>query len=261
MFRSLHVAATGMSAQETHLETISNNIANANTVGYKKQRVEFQDLLYQNVRPAGAPTGETTMAPTGLQMGNGVRVAGTARAFEQGAILNTNNPLDVAIEGAGFFAIQQADGTLAYTRSGALQTDGQGRIVTPEGMPLDPPIVIPPEATAVSIGADGTVSAVLSGDTTPIELGKLSLATFVNPAGLRAIGHNLYLPTPASGEPQIGAAGMEGRGTLLQGSLERANVDVVEEMIGLIAAQRAYEINSKVISTADEMLQAATQLR
>jgi flagellar basal-body rod protein FlgG len=250
-----------MSAQETHLEGISNNIANANTVGYKRQRVDFQDLLYQTVRAPGAPTGPTTTNPTGLQIGTGVRVVGTARVFSQGTLLNTQNPLDVAIEGNGFFVVQQADGTPAYTRAGGLQADGDGRLVTPEGLPLDPPLNVPPGATSISIAANGTVSVTLAGETDPVDVGQIQTANFVNPAGLRSIGHNLLLATPASGEPQLGEPGQDGRGALLQGSLEQANVDIVGEMIGLISAQRAYEINSKVISTADEMLRAATQLR
>jgi flagellar basal-body rod protein FlgG len=261
MFRALHVAATGMSAQETQLEGISNNIANANTVGYKKQRIDFQDLLYQQVRAAGAPTSATTMNPTGLQLGSGVRVVGTTRIFEQGTLLQTNNQLDVAIEGNGFFVIQQPDGTQAFTRAGNLQTDGTGRIVTPEGMPIEPPVSIPTNATHISIAANGKVTAMVSGETDPIELGEITTANFINPAGLRALGHNLFAATLASGEAQIGAPGEEGRGTLMQGSTEKGNVDVVEEMIGLISAQRAYEINSKVITTADQMLQAASQMR
>lgn len=261
MFRSLHVAATGMNAQETHLETIAHNISNANTVGYKKQRIDFQDLLYQTVRAAGTPTGPNAMSPTGLQVGTGVRVVGTAREFSQGTIQTTSNPLDVAIEGSGFFVVQQADGNPAYTRNGELHADAEGRLVTSEGLLLDPPITIPADAIAVSIGADGTVSAAMPGEATPVELGKLNIATFVNPAGLQAIGHNLLIPSAASGEAQVGTPGEDGRGTLLGGALEKANVDVVEEMIGLISAQRAYEINSKVITTADEMLRAATQLR
>ena len=261
MFRALHIAATGMGAQETQLEGISNNIANANTVGYKKERVEFQDLLYQTLKAPGAPTGATTMAPTGLQLGTGVRVVGTARSFEQGALKNTNNPLDIAIEGNGFFVVQQADGNPAYTRAGSFQRDGNGQLVNAEGLPLDPPITIPEGTVDISVGADGTVTATVGNESAPVELGKLTVATFVNPAGLRALGHNLLVATPASGEAQIGDPGSDGRGALLQGSLEQANVEIVEEMIGLIAAQRAYEINSKVITTADEMLRAATQLR
>jgi flagellar basal-body rod protein FlgG len=261
MFRSLHIASTGMVAQETNLDAIANNIANANTIGYKKQRVDFQDLLYQSVKVAGSPTSETTRNPTGLQLGTGVRVVGTGRLFGQGGILETKNDLDVAIEGAGFFVVQQPDGTPAYTRNGALQVDAQGRIVNSEGLPLDPPISIPPDAQGVSISADGTISVLMAGEAKPVDVGQLQVATFVNPAGLHAVGHNLFKASSASGEPQLGAPGAEGRGALLQGALERANVEIVEEMIGLIGAQRAYEINSKVISTADEMLRAATQLR
>ena len=261
MFRSLHIAATGMSAQESHLEGISNNIANGNTVGYKKQRVDFEDLLYQTVTPPGAPTGPSTNAPTGHQVGSGVRVAGTSRVFQQGSITVTENPLDVAIEGPGFLSVQQADGTLAYTRAGALQVDGQGRIVTSEGLPLDPPVTVPEGIGTLSIARNGTVSVTVPGQSAPTDVGQISLATFINPAGLQAVGRNLFVGTNASGEPQNGEAGSDGRGTLLQGSLESSNVDIVTEMINLIAAQRSYEINSRVISTADQMLQAASQLR
>lgn len=261
MLRSLHIAATGMSAQEAHLEGISNNIANANTTGYKKQRVEFQDLLYQTVRAAGTQTSATATAPSGLQFGSGVRVAGMARVFSQGATLVTNNQLDLTIEGSGFFVIQQANGSPAYTRAGSFQLDAQGQIVTAEGYPLEPAVTIPQDAAGVTIGADGTVSVTTANQPQPTQVGQLTIATFVNPAGLEAIGHNLFTQTAASGDPQVGAPGSEGRGALLQGALERANVDVVEEMVGLIAAQRSYEINSKVITAADDMLRAATQLR
>jgi flagellar basal-body rod protein FlgG len=261
MFRALHIAATGMGAQEMQLEGISNNIANANTVGYKKERVEFQDLLYQTLKSPGAPNGATTMSPTGLQLGTGVRVVGTAKSFEQGAILMTNNPLDISIEGNGFFAVQQNDGNPAYTRNGAFKLDASGQLVNTEGLPLDPPITIPEGATGVTIGSDGTVSATVGNESAPVELGKITIANFVNPAGLKSIGHNLMVATPASGEAQVGDPGADGRGALLQGSLEQANVEIVEEMIGMISAQRAYEINSKVITTADDMLRAATQIR
>jgi len=261
MFRSLHIAATGMSAQETQLEGVANNIANANTAGYKRQRVEFQDLLYQNVREAGAATGPTTMAPNGLQIGTGVRVVGTSREFAEGTFENSGNPLDVAIEGNGFLIVQQNDGTQAYTRAGTLKTDGLGNLVTNEGQLLDPPITIPNGATNVSIASDGKVSVTMSGETTPVEIGQIQLATFLNPAGLKALGHNLFVKTLASGEPQQGTAGTDGRGTLLQGSFERSNVDIVSEMIGMISAQRGYEMNSKVIMTADDMLRAATQMK
>lgn len=261
MFRSLHIAATGMAAQQTQLDGISNNISNVNTNGFKKQRVDFQDLLYQTVRAAGAQTTATTASPTGLQLGSGVRVVGVAREFSQGSTIITDNPMDLAIEGQGFFVVQQPDGVPAYTRTGSLQKDAQGQLVTAEGMPLDPPVIIPPDTVALSVGADGTVSATLAGQAAPTQLGQITLASFVNPAGLNAVGHNLFTATAASGEAQIGTAGADGRGALMQGALEKSNVDVVEEMIGLISAQRAYEVNSKIVSAADEMLQAATQMR
>ena len=261
MFRALNIAATGMAAQETNLEGISNNIANSNTVGYKRQRVDFQDLLYQQVQLAGSPTSATTVNPTGLQLGNGVRVVGTSRLYTQGTIATTSNQFDVAIEGNGFFTVQQPDGTPAYTRAGNLQTDGQGRLVTSEGMPLEPPITIPQNAVSVSISSTGAVSATVSGQTTPVAVGQLTIANFVNPTGLRAMGHNLFAVTAASGEAQVGLPGEDGRGTLLQGATEQSNVSIVDEMIGLISAQRAYEINSKVVTTADQMMQAANQMR
>jgi flagellar basal-body rod protein FlgG len=253
MFRSLSIAATGMSAQQTQLESISNNIANANTDGFKKQRVDFQDLLYQTVRAAGAQTSATTRSPTGLQLGSGVRVAGTARV--------TNNPLDMTIQGEGMFVVQQPDGNPAYTRAGGLQKDAQGQLVTPEGLPLDPPIIIPNEAVSVTVGYDGTVTAMIQGQSAPVELGQITVASFINPAGLHSLGRNLYIPTASSGEAQVGAPGQDGRGSLLQGALEKSNVDVVEEMVGLISTQRGYEVNSKIITAADEMLRAATQMR
>jgi flagellar basal-body rod protein FlgG len=250
-----------MAAQESQLDAISNNLANANTVGYKKVRADFQDLAYQTMRAAGSQTGVTTQSPTGLQVGSGVRIVATTRLEGQGTIKNTNNPLDLAIEGKGFFVVQQQDGTPAYTRAGNLKTDAQGRIVTAEGLPLEPPITIPPDALSVNIGSDGTVSVTTPGQQQPVQLGQIQTATFINPAGLNAIGHNLFIPSGSSGDPMIGPPTLDGRGSILQGSVEQANVEVVEEMIGLIAAQRSYEVNSKVISAADEMLRNATQLR
>ena len=261
MFRSLHIAATGMAAQETQLESISNNISNGNTVGYKKQRVDFQDLLYQTIRAPGAPTGQTTVSPTGLQLGSGVRVVSTSRVFSQGTVLTTNNPLDIAVEGNGFFVVQQNDGKPAYTRAGSLRTDPQGRIVTPEGLPLDPPVTIPQGATNITIASNGKVSVTLPGETNPADVGQIQTANFINPAGLQSIGHNLMIASAASGDAQVGEPGTDGRGALLQGATEQSNVDIVEEMVGMISAQRAYEINSKVITTADDMLRAATQIR
>ncbi len=261
MFRSLHIAATGMAAQESQLDSISNNLANSNTVGYKKVRADFQDLVYQNVQASGAQTSATTTSPTGLQVGSGVRIVSTTRQFGQGALQTTGNPLDVAIEGSGFFVVQQPDGTHAYTRAGALKTDAQGRIVTPEGMPIDPPITVPPEAQSITIGSDGIVSASIKGRNTPTQLGQLQIAAFVNPAGLSPLGHNLLQATAASGDPQLGNPGSDSRGTLLQNTIEHSNVEVVEEMIALIAAQRTYDVNTKVIAAADDMLRTATQMR
>jgi flagellar basal-body rod protein FlgG len=260
MFRSLNVAATGMAAQETQLDTISNNLANANTSGYKHQDAQFEDLLYQNTRSA-AQNADGTVAPTGTQVGTGVRVVATTRSFSQGTLTQTGNPLDIAIEGQGFFAVQKTDGTLGYTRAGSFQLDAQGRISTPDGLPLEPPITVPTNATSVSIAADGTVSALQPGSTSPSTVGQITLTTFPNPNGLSADGHNLFTPTSSSGEAQTGPAGVEGRGSLMQGSLEGSNVDVVAEMVNLIRAQRSYEINSKVISAADEMLRNATQFQ
>jgi flagellar basal-body rod protein FlgG len=261
MFRSLHIAATGMQAQEAQLDSISNNLANANTVGYKKARADFQDLVYQTVRGAGTQNSATTASPTGLQVGSGVRMVATTRLFQQGALQTTGNPLDVAVEGSGFFVVQQPDGNPAYTRAGNLKTDSQGRLVTAEGMPLEPPVIIPADATGVTIGADGIVTATTKTSATPSQLGQIQLANFINPAGLSAGGHNLLMATAASGEPQVGAPGSDGRGTLMQNTIEHANVEVVEEMVNLIAAQRAYDVNTKVITAADEMLRSATQLK
>ena len=260
MFRSLHVAATGMTAQETKLDSIANNLANANTAGFKKQDAEFEDLLYQNLR---APTANAAggVAPAGVQVGSGARVVSTSRSFSQGAIQQTGNPLDVAIEGNGFLAVNRREGEIAYTRAGTLKIDAQGRLSTSDGLAVEPPITVPPDATSISIGSDGIVTAVTSGQRAPTQLGQLQLVTFANPNGLGALGHNLYEATAASGEPSTGAAGADGRGTFLQGALEGSNVEVVDEMIALVRTQRAYEINSKVVTAADEMLRDATQMR
>lgn len=259
MFRSLYVAATGMSAQETKLDTIANNLANANTSGYKRQDAEFEDLLYQNVRTPGPVAGG--VAPTGVQLGSGARVVATPRFFAQGAIQQTDNPLDVAIEGSGFLAVQRESGEVAYTRAGSLKLDASGRLCTSDGLPLEPSITIPSDASGVVIGPDGTVSVSQAGGGQPTRVGQLQVVTFANPGGLKAIGHNLFEASGSSGEPSTGAPGAEGRGTLLQGAIEGSNVEVVNEMIGMIRTQRAYEINSKVVAAADEMLRNATQLR
>lgn len=249
-----------MASQETKLDTIANNLANANTSGYKRQEAEFEDLLYQNLRTAG-PTGGGGVGPTGLQVGAGARVVATARTFSQGAMQQTGNPLDIAIEGSGFFSVMRPTGEIAYTRAGNLKLDAQGKLVTSEGLPIEPPITVPTDATKIIIGADGTVSAVQPGQPAPNSLGQIQLVNFPNPGGLGAIGHNLYERTASAGEPQTGTPGTEGRGSIMQGALEGSNVDVVGEMIGLIRTQRAYEVNSKVIAAADEMLRNATQMR
>jgi flagellar basal-body rod protein FlgG len=260
MFRSLHIAATGMAAQETKLDTVANNLANANTTGYKKQDAEFEDLLYQTVR-APTPGAGGAPAPAGLQLGSGARVTATAKEFSQGTILQTSNPLDIAIEGKGFVQVQRQNGELAYTRAGSLKLDAQGRLSTSDGLLVEPPISVPADATSVTIGPDGTVSALQPGNTTPNALGQITLAIFPNPSGLESLGHNIYRATASSGDASIGQAGKDSRGTFLQGSLEGSNVDVVDEMVGMIRTQRAYEINSKVVQAADEMLRNATSMR
>ena len=258
MFRSLNVAATGMAAEETQLDTIANNLANANTTGYKRQNAQFEDLLYQNVRSAGS-NAEGNVAPTLTQLGTGVRVVATTRSFAQGTLQQTGNPLDVAIEGDGFFAVMRPTGEMAYTRAGSFQLDAQRRLTTSDGLPLEPPITIPADATNVNIAADGTITVQQPGGHAPTTVGQIHVTTFPNPNGLSSDGHNCLLATASSGEPITGVPGTDGRGTLMQSSLEGSNVDVVDEMVSMIRTQRAYEINSKVISAADEMLRNATQ--
>jgi flagellar basal-body rod protein FlgG len=260
MFRSLNIAATGMVAQETKLDTIANNLANSNTSGFKRQEAEFEDLLYQQQRGAGRVPGNVA-GPTTVELGSGSRVVATPRNFTQGTIEQTGNPPDVAIEGQGFFVVTRQDGTQAYARSGMLKLGSDGRLVTSEGLPLEPAINIPLDATNIVISTDGQVTADMPQQPLPMELGRIQLATFANPGGLSALGHNLFLPTASSGDPRIGDPGTEARGRLMQGAREGSNVEVVSEMIGLIRTQRAYEINSKVINAADEMLRSATQMR
>lgn len=260
MFRSLQVAATGMIANETQLDTIANNLANSNTNGYKRQDAQFEDLLYDNVR-AAAPTPGGGVGPTITQLGSGARVVATARSFSQGAIQQTGNQLDVAIEGSGFLVVSKNSGELAYTRDGSLKVDAQGRLVTNGGLPIQPAITVPQDATSITIGADGTVTATTPGNRSATQLGQLQLATFPNPNGLSAAGHNLFEPSSASGEPMVGNPGEAGRGAIMQNALEASNVEVVNEMVAMIRTQRAYEINSKVVSAADEMLRNAVQTR
>ncbi len=261
MIRALWTAATGMRAQQLNIDVISNNLANVNTVGFKKTRADFQDLMYQTIRPPGADSTATTKYPTGIQVGLGTRVAALEKIFQQGSFKQTGNPLDLAIEGKGFFKVQLPNGEIAYTRAGAFKLDDQGRIVTSDGYPLDPVITIPPDAIDISIGEDGTVSVLQPGNTAYTQVGQITLVDFANPAGLRAIGKNLFKETETSGAPIEGTPGQDQFGTIAQGYVEMSNVDVVEEMVNLIVAQRAYEANSKAIQTGDDMLQIANNLR
>jgi flagellar basal-body rod protein FlgG len=260
MFRSLATAASGMEAQQTKLDVTANNIANVSTNGFKKGRAEFADLIYQTVRGAGAPTGAGTAAPTPTEIGLGTRLTSTARDVGQGELHTTNGPLDVAIEGNGYLPVTMPSGETAYTRNGAMHLSSEGKLVNADGYSIGD-ITVPPEATQVTIAADGTVSAQLAGQTQVSEIGKLQIATFANPAGLAAKGNNLLTETPASGTAVLGTPGEGGAGTLRQGMLEVSNVNVVEEMIDLISGQRAYEVNSRVIKAADDMLGETAQLR
>lgn len=250
-----------MEAQQLNIDVIANNLANVNTSGFKKTRVEFQDMLYQTMLPAGSTEAQGSMAPTGVQVGLGTRYSATQKIFTQGDFQQTGNPLDLVIEGDGFFQVQLPNGSTAYTRDGTFKLDAQGRMVTSDGSPLDPQITIPPEATSISIGSDGTVSITLPGQTNPQEVGQIQIAKFSNPAGLSNQGHNLLAPTAASGEPIIDTPGMNGLGAIAHGFIEMSNVKVVEEMVNMIVAQRAYEVNAKAIQTSDEMLNIANNLR
>jgi flagellar basal-body rod protein FlgG len=242
------------------MNVVAQNLSNVNTTGYKRQRALFEDLMYQNVVQAGGLTSQQTSAPTGLNIGTGVRVVATDRQHSQGNIVTTNNPFDVAVQGRGFFEILMPDGTQAYTRDGTFQLNAEGQLVTSSGYTVQPAVTIPPSAQAVTIGIDGTVSAVLAGQTTPIQVGTLQLTDFVNPAGLQSRGQNLYTETVASGPPQPGTPGLNGLGNIGQGSLETSNVSVVEELVAMIETQRAYEMNSRSIETSDQMLQRLTSM-
>jgi len=259
MHAALYVSKTGLAAQDKQLTTISNNLANVNTVAFKRDRAVFEDLIYQNQRQPGAQTTQDTRLPSGLQLGTGVRVVATQKEFTEGNMQITEQPLDVAINGRGFLQILQADGTIAYSRNGQLQTDGEGQLVNNEGYLIEPAIVIPEGTDRITISTDGVVNAYAPGDVEPQQIGDILLVDFVNPSGLQAIGGNMYRETVASGNPIQAAPGENGMGTLLQGQLESSNVDIVEEMVNMISTQRAYEMNSKVVSTADQMLQYITQ--
>jgi flagellar basal-body rod protein FlgG len=249
-----------MQAQQLTLDVISNNLANVQTTGFKRSRMDFQDLIYDNLQSPGAASAQGQEIPTGLQLGHGTRAIATQRLFMTGDLQQTGNTLDLAIEGDGFFQIQQPSGELAYSRAGAFKKDGQGRVVTSEGFALQPEITIPQNALSVTVGVDGTVSVTLPGQQQAQQVGTLQLVRFVNPAGLQSLGRNLFLPTQASGDASPGTPGQDGLGTLLQGFIEASNVNVVEEMVGLITSQRAYEINSRAIRTADDMMQTANNL-
>jgi len=258
----LFTAATGMVGQQMNVDAIANNLANVNTVGFKKSRVNFQDLLYETVKPAGTETVDGTTIPEGIQIGHGVRPSSVAKVFSPGNLIQTGEPLDIAIEGEGFFQVTLPDGTIAFTRDGSFKINQEGAVMTADGYLIEPAIDIPTEYEQISIGSDGTVSVREAGETTPTTVGTLELARFPNPAGLDArLGRNLLLETQASGTPNTGAPGIDGRGFIAQGFLENSNVQVVEEIIQLIIAQRAYEANSNVIQTSDEMLQVANNVR
>ncbi|MEZ5826072.1 MAG: flagellar basal-body rod protein FlgG [Geminicoccaceae bacterium] len=260
--RSLNVAATGMMAQQLHVEVISNNVANMTTTGYKRRRPEFQDLLYQSQRRIGSESSDTgTVVPAGVQLGLGVKTAAVYRIHEQGDVLGTENKLDVAIQGDGFFVVDLPNGDIAYTRSGNFQLSPDGTIVNADGYPVSPGLTVPPDTVELVINAEGVVSAKLQGQIAPVEVGQFELASFVNPTGLEAIGNNFLMETPASGPATIGNPGADGFGTLLQGFLEGSNVNPVQEITALITAQRAYDLNSKIISASDEMMAAVAQLR
>lgn len=255
MLSSLWIAKTGLDAQQTRMDVISNNLANANTTGFKSSRAEFQDLIYQNVDQPGGQTTQQTQSPTGLMIGTGVRVAGTEKLFTQGNIEQTGNSLDVAVQGRGFLQVTMPDGSITYTRDGSLHMDQNGQLVTASGYAINPGITIPQGAQSVTIGKDGTVSVTMPGQAAPQQVGTLQLADFVNPEGLQPIGDNLYQQTASSGAPQLGQPGLNGLGTLQQGALESSNVNVVAEMVNMIQTQRTYEMNSKAVAAADNMLQ------
>ena len=259
--QALWIAKTGLEAQQTKMANISNNLANASTTGYKSSRAVFADLVYQNVRQVGSQSSQDTQLPSGLMIGTGVRTVATEKIFSQGNMQQTGNTLDVAIQGRGFFQVLMPDGTQAYTRDGSFSVDAQGQLVTKSGFSVQPAITIPTNATSVTIGEDGTISATVPGSGTPIQVGSLQLADFVNASGLQSAGQNLYLESGASGSPQPGNPGLNGLGTVTQGFVESSNVNVVEELVNMIETQRAYEMNSKAISTTDQMLQYVANSR
>lgn len=260
MIRSLWISKTGLEAQQTQMDVIANNLANVSTTGFKRSRAVFEDLLYQTIRQPGAQSSQQTQVPSGLQIGTGVRPIAAERVQTQGNLQQTGNPLDVAINGSGFFQILMPDGTTGYTRDGSFQSDGQGQLVTSSGYAVQPAMTIPANATSVTIARDGTVSVTQAGVAAPVQIGSLQLATFINPAGLQSQGENMYVETASSGTPGTNVPGTNGAGLLNQSYVETSNVNVVEELVNMIQTQRAYEINSKAISTSDQMLQKLSQI-
>lgn len=261
MIKSLNTAATGMAAQQTNMDVISNNIANVGTFGFKKGRAEFEDLLYQTVKEPGAKTGENAVSPTGVQIGLGVKTGAVQRDFETGSAKITNGAFDVMIEGSGFFPVQLPDGQIAYTRDGAFKRDPEGRLTDRNGHPVQPTVNIPNGIQGLEISPRGQVQVLMNGNTIPETVGQIELVNFVNPAGLRALGKNLFSPSGASGVPQQGIPGTNGMGALAHGQIETSNVNIVEEMVNMITAQRSYEMNSKAIQAADQMLQTTNNIR
>ena len=259
MMKALWVGKTGLEAQDIALSTISNNMANASTTGFKKERAVFEDLIYQIQRQPGAQSSQNTQLPSGLQLGTGVRTVGTQKVFMQGDLNTTEQPLDMAINGRGFFQVMLPDGNISYTRDGTFHIDADGNMVTANGYLVEPNIVIPDQAKTITVGTDGIVTAVSAGDNDPVEIGNIEVVDFVNPAGLQALGNNLFLATAASGQAAAGVPSFDGFGAIIQGALENSNVTIVEEMVDMISTQRAYEMNSKVVSTADQMLGFITQ--
>ncbi len=260
MFRSLNTAATGMDCEQQLIDTIANNLANVNTTGFKASRANFQDLFYENVRAPGLQTTNGTVTPSGVQVGNGAKLVSVEKSFEEGSMKITNKDTDVAITGKGFFRVQMPDGSVSYSRDGSFHRNADGRLVTGEGLPLIPEIIIPNNALQLQIGIDGLVTAKVNGEIEPRNLGQIQLANFINPAGLSAMGRNLFTQTPASGEPNITNPGDNGTGVIQQGQLEASNVNIVSQMVDMIMGQKAYELNSKVVKTGEEMMASTNQM-
>jgi flagellar basal-body rod protein FlgG len=261
MMKSLFIAATGMEAQKLNIDVISNNLANVNTVGFKKSRADFQDLMYQTLRAAGGASAEGIQVPSGIEVGLGVKPVAVQKIFQQGDFTQTGNSLDLVIEGEGFFQVLLPDGTIAYSRAGAFKLDSDGRIVNSDGYPLEPAITVPSDTKTITVGSDGRVTVLTAGGATQTEIGRIELARFINTGGLSSQGKNLFLTTQSSGDAITGSAGTESFGTLSQGYVELSNVNVVEEMVNMIVSQRAYEVNSKAVQASDEMLQVTNNLR